>query len=123
MGNKYRWINLTIPGLDGEDERRGSYDGTINGFSTLFLRLIAKLQLKRITICAHSFGTTVGFRLSIMHPYLIEGFINIAGVANNWPVGMGYMYKACISDLNFYDEGWKNKKLYEEDASRKYIYS
>lgn len=84
----------------------------MNGFSTLFLRLITKLQLKRIIICAHSFGTTVGFRLSLMHPSLIEGFINIAGLASIWPVGMGYMYKACVSDLNFYDTEWKDKKLY-----------
>ena len=28
MGGECRWINLTIPGFDKEDERRGSYDGT-----------------------------------------------------------------------------------------------
>ena len=54
-----------------------------------------------------------------MHPNIIEGFINIAGLAGIWPVGMGYMYKACVSDLNLYDEDWKNKKLYDEDTSRK----
>lgn len=28
MKNKYRWINLVVPGFDGKDERRGNYQGT-----------------------------------------------------------------------------------------------
>jgi len=28
MGDTCRWVNLTTPGFDGEDERRGDYNGS-----------------------------------------------------------------------------------------------
>jgi hypothetical protein len=33
MDGKCRWINITIPGFDQEDERRGSYTGSAEDFA------------------------------------------------------------------------------------------
>lgn len=89
---------MMIPGIDGEDERRGAYDGTLKGFGDLFLRITSKLKLKRVIICTHSFGSTVGFYLTQTFPTAVEGFINLAGICSVWPIGMTYMYKSCIAD-------------------------
>lgn len=106
---------MAIPGMDGQDERRGAYDGTLNGFCDLFLRIVGKLKLKRVTICAHSFGSTVGLTLVESFPRIVEGFINIAGLTISWPFGMSYMYKSCIVDNGYFREEWKTKRMYEKD--------
>jgi pimeloyl-ACP methyl ester carboxylesterase len=123
MGGKIRWVNMMIPGIDGEDERRGSYDGTLAGFSDLFLRIVGKLGLKRVIICAHSFGSTVGFHLASVFPQIVEGFINIAGLSSIWPIGMSYMYKACIVDNGCHLAEWKRQRLYDSDEHRDQIYA
>jgi pimeloyl-ACP methyl ester carboxylesterase len=122
MKGRYRWINMMIPGFDGEDERRGTYDGTLKGFENLFFRLAKSLKLKRVVICAHSFGTTVGFHLASTLPFLIEGFINIAGVGSVWPNGMSFMYKATVVDLGYHQEHMKKSRLFDKDEHRGEIY-
>jgi hypothetical protein len=73
----------------------------------MFLRIVAKLELKRVIICGHSFDTTIGFTLVQSFPQIIEGFINIAGLNSIWSLGMGFMYKSCIVDIGFYKKSWK----------------
>jgi hypothetical protein len=45
MGKTCRWVNFIIPGFDGEDERRGGYDGSAAHLSQLIIKLIKALHV------------------------------------------------------------------------------
>jgi hypothetical protein len=63
MGERVRWINVATPGFDGEDERRGNYMGTYPDIKKAVINLIKSLELKRVIILAHSFGTNFSTRI------------------------------------------------------------
>lgn len=57
MQSSCRWVNLVVPGFDGEDERRGNYTGSMKDFSELIVRLMGKLGVAKLVLCFHSMGS------------------------------------------------------------------
>ncbi len=49
-----------IPGYDGEDERRGSYDGSADHLCKLIEKLMQVLSVPKIILCGHSLGSIFG---------------------------------------------------------------
>lgn len=40
MNGKIRWINLIVPGFDGQDERRGNYKGDVEDLSKMIVLIL-----------------------------------------------------------------------------------
>jgi pimeloyl-ACP methyl ester carboxylesterase len=57
MDGKCRWVNITVPGFDQEDERRGTYSGSAEQFAEMIVRIIKKLNLGKVIYCGHSLGS------------------------------------------------------------------
>ena len=92
MRQKCRWINLTIPGYDGEDERRGTYDGSLRHMSELIIRLMKSRGVPKIVFCGHSMGSMVMIHFATHHPEYLDGTINITGLADTWYIGLMTFY-------------------------------
>lgn len=96
MGKGYRWINLTTPGFDGEDERRGSYLGTAEHFSLLIIRILKKLGINKVILCAHSLGSIFCSYFITKYPQSVEGYINITGIVDHWYPGLLTFYQTVV---------------------------
>lgn len=63
-----RWINFSLPGFDGVDERRGNYSGSVNDVSDLLEELLNHLNIKEFVFLGHSFGGFVRNYYSLKYP-------------------------------------------------------
>jgi pimeloyl-ACP methyl ester carboxylesterase len=97
VGGCCRWVNLTTPGFDGEDERRGSYDGSAAHFAQLIVRLLAELQVRRVILCAHSLGSIFSSYFITHFPQCVAGYINITGIVDHWYTGLLTFVQTCIT--------------------------
>ena len=96
MQSSCRWINLVVPGFDGDDERRGNYSGSMKDFSELIVRLMNKLQLKRIVFCGHSMGSIFMTYFVTHYQRYIEGVVSITGIVDTWYVGLLGFYRTIV---------------------------
>jgi pimeloyl-ACP methyl ester carboxylesterase len=113
---------VSLPGADGEDERRGSFSGSAEDLTQLIFQVASKLKLSRLTLCCHSFGSIVGRNFAHAFPALVEGFINLGGTMSYWSFGMTMIYKLMIYDNKYHEEAWRSQRLYEKDGEREKLY-
>lgn len=76
--HQYRFINIFLPGFDGEDERRGSYSGTTDQTLSLIDQFMDKLSIEKSSFLMHSYGGVVGKYFASCYPHRVESLIQIA---------------------------------------------
>jgi hypothetical protein len=47
MGEVCRWINFIYPGYDGEDERRGDFDGSLEHMSQMLIAMVESRGIEK----------------------------------------------------------------------------
>jgi len=97
MGGSVRWVNLTIPGFDGEDERRGTYNGSADHLCKLIEKLMKFLLISKIILCGHSLGSIFGTYFITKNSHLVEGYINITGIVDHWYTGLLTFFQTVIT--------------------------
>lgn len=115
MGGCVRWVNLTIPGFDGEDERRGSYDGSADHLCNLIEKLMRVLSIPKIILCGHSLGNIFGTYFVTKHPHLFEGYINITGIVDHWYTGLLTFFQTVVTEHGYNSKEWRDKRLFDDD--------
>ena len=101
MEDTCRWVNLTTPGFDGEDERRGNYNGSSADFAQLILRLLKYLKVTKVILCAHSLGSIYSSYFISRHPEVVEGYINITGIVNLWYTGLMTFFQTVVTEYGY----------------------
>jgi pimeloyl-ACP methyl ester carboxylesterase len=118
MGKSCRWVNLTIPGFDGEDERRGDYDGSVEHFSRLIIKLLGVLKVKKVLLCAHSLGSIFSTYFITHHLPYVEGYVNITGNIDQWYTGIMTFFQTCVTGHGYNSAEWRSKRLMDDDHHR-----
>jgi pimeloyl-ACP methyl ester carboxylesterase len=102
MGGYCRWINFIVPGFDGEDERRGTYNSSRPQLYALILLVLDRLKVGKAVICAHSFSSTYSPSLIKAYPHRFEGYINAAGMGDCWNHGFLSVYHNVTVSQGYY---------------------
>lgn len=126
MKEEIRWINFVIPGYDGINEKRGTYNGSMDNICTLVYKILISRGVKKAIFCGHSGGTVFFPFLWKKYPHIFKGYLNIAGITNFWSIGMRLIYKIGAHDNGF---GYNSvigslaerKKLLDDSKFRKII--
>lgn len=100
MDKQCRWINLTVPGFDGMDERRGTYSGSMRDLSILIVRLMENRGVKKIIYCGHSMGNIFMSYFATHYSQYIEGIISITGILDTWYTGLKTFHNAAVIKNN-----------------------
>lgn len=93
MKESCRWINFVVPGFDGEDERRGTYNGSMRDLSELLVRLLKKLGVPKIIFVGHSMGSIYMTYFVQHYPQYVEGTVSITGIVDTWYIGLLGFYR------------------------------
>ncbi|KAL4486214.1 hypothetical protein ABPG73_002854 [Tetrahymena malaccensis] len=114
IGNNFcRWINLFVPGFDGETEtNRGSYKGYLTQLVDLVQRLI-KEHLKisqKMILFGYSGGNIVVRLLQKKYPEICKAHINLVGPTIIWNPAHVYMYHV----FNTFDREFKLREHPEQ---------
>ena len=73
-------MNFSYPGFDGEDERRGSYEGTVDDVVKLVEMVLNRRKIGKIIIFGHFFGTWFSNYLILRKPERVRGFVQLCGI-------------------------------------------
>ena len=92
---------MILPGFDGEDERRGDYNGSCEHFSQLILKLLAHLKIPKIILCAHSMGSIFSSYFITKYSDVVEGYINITGIVDDWYVGLLTFFQTTVAEHGY----------------------
>ena len=111
MRNRYRWVNIVLPGFDGKDERRGDYKGTMEDVLKLILKVMEKLGIEKVVCCGHSMGSFVFSIFLNQHPEKVQGFVSVAGVVDQWYVGLFTFYNQTVVSNGFNKPGFDLQKM------------
>ena len=101
MAGVCRWINFIVPGFDGEDERRGTYNGSVQDISKLITLVLNELNVPQVVLCGHSMGSIFFGYLFSVYPQYFRGYINITGIVNYWYVGLKTFYRNVIAAYGY----------------------
>ncbi|KAL4456677.1 hypothetical protein ABPG73_009397 [Tetrahymena malaccensis] len=81
LGNKFcRVINLYLPGFDRKDERRGTYQGSLDQLIQLIDDFMKKINLEKAIFAMHSFGGLTVKNFAYEKPHRVEALIQIASI-------------------------------------------
>ncbi|EAR97748.2 alpha/beta fold hydrolase (macronuclear) [Tetrahymena thermophila SB210] len=75
-----RWINFSIPGLDGQDERRGTYLGYLEDTSLLMKDFLDELKIDKVVLIMHSAGGMYGKKFIHTHPERVKAIVQLASI-------------------------------------------
>ncbi|NRB05201.1 MAG: alpha/beta hydrolase [Rhodobacteraceae bacterium] len=105
LAKRYRVTVFDRPGLGWTDRAAGGYDGlwTVAAEpplvqADLLQKAAAKLGIERPIVVGQSFGGSVAYAWALSDP-TAAGIVSIAGVANPWPGGLGWLYHVNSSRL------------------------
>jgi pimeloyl-ACP methyl ester carboxylesterase len=111
-------VNLIVPGFDGEDERRGDYDGSAAHLSQLIIKLMKALHVQKAIFCAHSLGSMFCSYFITHHPQYVEGYINVTGMVDYWSTGILVFFQTTFTEHGYNSAEWRAKKLWDDDHHR-----
>jgi pimeloyl-ACP methyl ester carboxylesterase len=72
-------IAVDLPGF-GRSGKRGDLDYSLAGHVAFVDRLLDRLELERVRLCAHDWGAAVGLRWAMSQPARVERLVVIDGV-------------------------------------------
>ncbi|KAL4489806.1 hypothetical protein ABPG72_022446 [Tetrahymena utriculariae] len=75
-----RWINFSVPGLDGKDERRGTYQGYLEDTSLLIKDFLDELKIEQVILIMHSAGGLYGKYFMQQNPNRVRASVQIASI-------------------------------------------
>ncbi|EAS06511.2 alpha/beta hydrolase family protein (macronuclear) [Tetrahymena thermophila SB210] len=75
-----RVINLYLPGFDRKDERRGTYQGSLDQLIQLIEDFMKKINLEKAIFALHSFGGLAVKSFAYEKPHRVEALIQIASI-------------------------------------------
>lgn len=101
MNGKVRWINFIIPGFDGLDERRGNYSGSAEDLSKLIVLVLAQRKVPRIIYIGHSMGSIFASFFIHRYPEVVQGYVNVTGIVNQWYLGLLTFYRNTTAAYGF----------------------
>lgn len=101
MKGEQRWINFVIPGFDSFNEKRGTYNSSMNDVGQLIIKILLSRKVKKAIYCGHSNGTVFISHMMKNYPHIFKGFVNIAGITNIWTNGMRMVYRIAAHDNGF----------------------
>jgi pimeloyl-ACP methyl ester carboxylesterase len=111
MDDTCRWVNVIIPGFDGQDERRANYTGSIQDFSQLLIMLLHHLQVSRIIYVGHSLGSILAGYFINKYPQYVRGYVNVTGIVNLWYTGLLTFYRTVVANYGFNKGPSRNSML------------
>ncbi|KAL4473147.1 hypothetical protein ABPG72_007377 [Tetrahymena utriculariae] len=81
LGTRFcRVINLFLPGFDRKDERRGTYQGSLDQLIQLIDDFMKKINLEKAIFTLHSFGGLTVKSFAYAKPHKVEALIQIASI-------------------------------------------
>jgi pimeloyl-ACP methyl ester carboxylesterase len=72
-------IAVDLPGF-GRSGKRGDLDYSLRGHAAFVDRLLDRLELERVRLCAHDWGAAVGLHWAMTQPARVERLVVIDGV-------------------------------------------
>ncbi|EAR95002.1 alpha/beta fold hydrolase (macronuclear) [Tetrahymena thermophila SB210] len=75
-----RWINFSVPGLDGKDERRGTYQGYLEDTSLLIKDFLDELKIDKVILIMHSAGGLYGKYFMYQYPDRVRASVQAASI-------------------------------------------
>ncbi|KRX00386.1 hypothetical protein PPERSA_03607 [Pseudocohnilembus persalinus] len=97
--NKIRWINFIVPGFDGQDERRGTYNSSLHDVCTMIVKLLEKLNINKVFICGHSMGAFIACYFYQNFQNKCLGLITLGGAPITWYEGMKVFHKSIVEEF------------------------
>ena len=58
-------------------------------------------KINKIVLCAHSLGSFLAGYFINKYPLVIDGYINVTGIANQWTIGMLTFYRLIVVSNKF----------------------
>lgn len=110
-----------MPGFDGHDERRGTYDGSLRDLSELIVRMIKKLNIEKFVFCGHSMGSIFMSYFVTHYEKYLEGCISITGILDSWYVGLRVFYYNFVIDNNLNKMVADRNTILNDDRMREKI--
>ncbi len=99
LTDRYRVIVFDRPGLGYTDRVSAEFEGAFNGSAESPAEQAAMLQAaasalgaEKPIVLGHSYGGSVALAWAMNHPDNVAGVVNVAGVSQPWPGGLGAYY-------------------------------
>jgi pimeloyl-ACP methyl ester carboxylesterase len=96
MGEVCRWINFIYPGYDGEDERRGDFDGSLEHMSQMLIAMVESRGIEKFVFCGHSMGSMFMAYFVTHYRRYLEGSVSITGITDTWYIGLKTFYSLIV---------------------------
>ena len=81
----------------------------------MILKLLKKLGISKIILCAHSLGSIFCSYFITKHPEIVKGYINITGIVDHWYVGLITFFYNSVALFGYNSKEWREKKLFDDD--------
>lgn len=107
------------PGYDGEDERRGTFDGSLEHMSQLLIQMTRSRGIEKFVFCGHSMGSMFMSYFVTHYRESLEGSISITGITDTWYIGLKTFYSLIVVENGLNVMTKDRNRILDDDKFRK----